>query len=133
MPGSSISGSERIRSGGAVPAGSGPGILARENTEPKTSMTKQDDRTEKQKQTHRLAIVARDKFMSGWGGASGGASRCAWAVHPDVNEDRVFNWVKSRSEMRNVSIVDLSTYRAPRGTAHFHIYVCDPNHPAARH
>lgn len=92
-----------------------------------------DDRTAEQKQTHVLAIVARDKFMSGWGGAEGGASRCAWAVAPDVNPDRVFNWVKSRSEMKYVNLVDLRTYRAPRGTAHFHVYVCNPDHVAARY
>jgi hypothetical protein len=42
----------------------------------------------------------------------------------------VFNWVSSREEMRNVNIVNLNTYRAPRGTAHFHIYVVTENHPA---
>lgn len=95
-------------------------------------MNFKDDRTEDQKKSHILGVVARDKFMSGWGGAKDGASRCAWAVHPDVNVDRVFNWVKARSEMRFVNIVDLRTYRAPRGTAHFHIYVCNPDHVAAR-
>jgi hypothetical protein len=96
-------------------------------------MIKKDDRTEELKKTHVLAVVARDRCMSGWGGASGGASRCAWAFDPrEVNSDRVFNWVKRRSEMQFVNVVDLSTYRAPRGTAHFHIYVCNPDHPAAR-
>lgn len=95
-------------------------------------MKKVDDRNEEQKKTHRWAVVARDAFMSGWGGAAGGASRCAWACHPDVNTDRVFNWVKARSEMRNVSLVDLSTYR-PAKCAHFHIYVCNPDHVAARY
>lgn len=80
-------------------------------------MITQDDRTEEQKRTHIWGVVARDKFMSGWGGAKGGASRCAWACPADVNVDRVFNWVKSRREMVHVNIVDLSTYRAPRGTA----------------
>lgn len=96
-------------------------------------MTIKDDRTEEQKLTHTIGIVAADRFMSGWGGASGGVSRCAWACAPGVNEDRVFNWVKSRSEMRHVNIVDLRTYRAPKGTAHFHIYVADKDHPGARH
>lgn len=93
--------------------------------------TIQDNRTPEQRKTHVWGIVAKDRFMSGWGGAAGGASRCAWACHPDVNTDRVFNWVKSRSEMRYVNLVDLRTYRPPAGTAHFHIYVCDPGHPAA--
>lgn len=96
-------------------------------------MIRQDDRTPEQKKTHLYAIVARDKFMSGWGGASGGASRCAWACAPDVNTDRVENWVRSRSEMKYVTLVNLKTYRPPRGTAHFHIYVCDSNHTAAKY
>ena len=95
-------------------------------------MTKVDDRTAEQKATHRLGVVARDKFMSGWGGASGGVSRCAWAVNTsEVNINRVENWVRSRSEMRYVNVVDLNTYRPPRGTAHFHIYVVDPHDSAA--
>lgn len=94
-------------------------------------MIKVDDRTPEQKKTHRWAVVARDKFMSGWGQASAGASRCAWACAPEVNTDRVFNWVKARSEMRYVSLVDLTTYRPPSGAAHFHVYVCDKDHVAA--
>ncbi len=96
-------------------------------------LTIEDGRTDEQKKTHVLAVVARDRFMSGWGGASGGASRCAWAFDPAlVNSDRVFNWVKSRSEMLHVNLVDLRTYRPPTGTAHFHVYVCNPDHVAAR-
>lgn len=91
-----------------------------------------DDRTDEQKKTHRLGIVARDRFMSGWGGAAGGISRCAWACHPNVNTDRVYNWVKNRSEMRYVNLVDLDTYRPPRGTVHFHIYVANGDHPGAK-
>lgn len=94
-------------------------------------MEKIDDRNEEQRKTHIWGVVARDRFMSGWGGASGGISRCAWACGADVNSDRVFNWVKARPEMRNVALVDLSTYRPPSGTAHFHIYVVKPTHPAA--
>lgn len=96
-------------------------------------MIRQDDRTEEEKKTHVWAVVARDKCLSGWGAARGGTSRCAWACHPEVNIDRVENWVRDRSEMRNVNVVDLRTYRPPKGTAHFHVYVCDPTHPAAKH
>ncbi len=88
-------------------------------------MIKEDDRTEEQKKTLVWAVVARDKFLSGWGGARGGASRCAWAC-TDLNHARkVEEWVKGRSEMKYVNIVKLDTYRCPRGTAHFHIYVAD--------
>ncbi len=96
-------------------------------------LTIKDDRTDEQKKTHIWGVVARDRCLSGWGGASGGASRCAWACPAEVNTDRVFNWVKKRSEMSYVNIVDLRTYRAPKGTAHFHIYVCNPDHVAARY
>jgi hypothetical protein len=43
---------------------------------------------------------------------------------------RVERWVRGRSEMRYVNVVDLTSYRPPRGTAHFHVYVCNPGHPA---
>jgi hypothetical protein len=94
-------------------------------------MIKIDDRTADQKKTHVWGVVARDKFMSGWGHASGGVSRCVWACSPEINIDRVFNWVKNRKEMRYVNIVDLNTYR-PKNTAHYHIYVCNADHPALR-
>lgn len=93
-------------------------------------METKDDRTEEQKLTHRWAVVGRDRFMSGWGGAEGGYSRCAWACGPGVSLDRVENWVRRRSDMQYVNLVDLNTYRPPRSTAHFHIYVCDTDHPA---
>ena len=89
-----------------------------------------DDRSTEQKNTHVWGVVAKDKFMSGWGGAAGGTSRCAWAVPAGSSLERVFNWVSSRKDLRNVNIVNLNTYRAPRGTAHFHIYVVTENHPA---
>jgi hypothetical protein len=109
------------------------GIDTRADLRGARSCVTKDDRTPEQKQTHVLAIVARDKFLSGWGGARGGTSRCAWACHPDVNPDRLFNWVKSRSEMQRVALVDLRTYRPPAGTAAFHIYVCNPEHVGARY
>lgn len=103
------------------------------NNEPKeNNMITQDDRTPEQKTTHRWGIVARDNFMSGWGEAQGGTSRCAWACDPKVNLDRVLDWVKRRGEMRFVNVVDLSTYRPPKGTTHYHIYVCNPGHPATQ-
>jgi hypothetical protein len=39
-------------------------------------------------------------------------------------------WVRSRDDMRYVNVVDLNAYRPPRGTAHYHIYVTGPLHPA---
>ena len=88
-------------------------------------MIRQDDRTPEQKLTHRWGVVALDKFMSGWGGARGGASRCAWAAGPAVDLTRLEHWVRDRPEMRYVNVVDLNKYRPPRGTAHFHIYVAE--------
>lgn len=95
-----------------------------------TKLTRADDRTTEQLATHRWGVVAHDRLLSGWGGAKGGASRCAWACGPGADIDRLEKWVRGRSEMRYVNVVDLSKYRAPRGTAHFHIYVCDPDHPS---
>ena len=96
-------------------------------------MIKQDDRTPEEKQTHRVLVIGTDSFMSGWGGAKGGTSVAAWACHPDVNPDRVENWVRNRKEMKYVRVV-LETGRPyrPKSAAHFHVYVCGPDHPAAR-
>jgi hypothetical protein len=52
-----------------------------------------------------------------------------WAT--DGSLDNVERWVRDRSEMIHVNVVDLATYRPPTGTAHFHIYVVNDGHPAA--
>jgi hypothetical protein len=92
---------------------------------------REDDRTAAEKLTHRLGVVARDRFMTGWGLATRGYSRCAWAVAPGASVERLYDWVKSRSDMQYVAIVcDLNQYRPPRGTAHFHIYTCERDHPS---
>lgn len=96
------------------------------------SLTIKDDRKPEQKTTHVLAVVARDTFMSGWGGAEGGASRVAWSFDPNkVNSDRVFNWVKARPEMRAVSLVEIDRYSPPKDTAHLQIHAIGPEHRAA--
>jgi len=92
--------------------------------------TTQDDRTPEQHKTHALGVVARDNFMSGWGGANGGYSRVIWACAPEADLDALLRWVQNRREMRYVSIVDVAKYRVPRGTAHLHVYVCGVDHPS---
>jgi len=91
-----------------------------------------DERTEAQQLTHTWGVVARDTRMSGWGGAEGGTSWCAWACDPSVDINKVFEWVEDRSDMLRVEIVDLDDFEPPKSCVHFHIYVCDPTHPAAR-
>jgi hypothetical protein len=91
-------------------------------------MIKVDDRTEEQKQTHTTLVKARDNFMSGWGQAENGYSVCAWACKPEDSQ-AVYRRVKARGAMRYVAIVP-DTYRPPRSTAHYHIYVVGPDHPA---
>lgn len=100
---------------------------------------KQDDRTPEQCQTHTWAVVAKDRFMSGWGEAKGGASWVAWACPSLEAAERFQAWVADRSEMRCVRVVLLRTYRVPRSAAHFHVYVANVGHvgyrgwvPAAR-
>jgi hypothetical protein len=93
-------------------------------------MIKVDDRTEEQRKTHRLGVVAKDSFMSGWGRARNGSSRCAWACASPADAERLCAWVRGREEMRDVQVTDLRTYRPPQGTAHWHIYVATDNHPA---
>lgn len=82
---------------------------------------RQDDRTPEQKLTHTWLITATDRFMSGWGGARGGASKCAWACKPE-HASHVLDWVRSRSEMKYVNSTNGAWY--PRA-AHVHIYVVE--------
>ena len=89
-----------------------------------------DDRTDAEKNTHIWAVVATDKFMSGWGGANGGKSRVAWAVDDLSKTSKLFDWVNNRSEMKYANVVNLNNYRSPRGTSHFHIYVAKDGHPS---
>ena len=91
-----------------------------------------DDRTQEQRETHYLAVVGRDSFLSGWGNASNGYSRAAWACAPNVDVNTVERHIRNRSDMKYVNVIDLRTYRPPRGTVHFHIYVCDKNHRYAQ-
>ena len=86
-----------------------------------------DDRTAEQKKTHNWLITATDKFMSGWGQARNGNSKCAWACLPE-HADKVLQWVESRSEMKYVNVTNRPWY--PRNAAHVHIYVVEDGHPA---
>lgn len=86
----------------------------------------QDDRTEAERETHSVVISAIDSFMSGWGGAEGGKSVAAWACRMG-DADRVFKWVKARSEMKHVRMSD---HAFRRGAVHTHIYCVRDGHPA---
>ena len=88
-----------------------------------------DDRTPEQMQTHTTLITATDRFMSGKGGASGGASKVAWACDTPEKADKLFDWVNSRNEMKYVNIHYNNGWK-PRNAAHVHIYVVSDNHPA---
>ena len=87
---------------------------------------REDDRTPEQKVTHKWLITATDKFLSGWGKAEGGLSKCAWACKGE-DVDKVEKWVRSRSEMKYVNVVMGKWY--PKA-AHVHIYVVNEGHPA---
>lgn len=93
--------------------------------------TIKDDRTAEQQQTHRYGIVAKDRFMSGWGEAKNGSSWCAWATDSINDAAKLLEWVRRRDEMQFVRLTDLAQYKPAYGAAHFHIYVVDPQfHPA---
>jgi hypothetical protein len=88
-----------------------------------------DRRTDEERETHPLLVVAHDKFLSGWGLASGGRSLCAWACRED-DVDAVESWVRGRSEMRRVRVLDF-TYRPRLGPRdHWSVYVVRDGHPA---
>lgn len=88
-------------------------------------MIREDDRTPEQKKTHTHLITATDRFMSGWGKCKNGNSKCAWACKPE-HWEKVFKWVKNRSEMRYVNLVIGKWY--PKNAEHVHIYVVNEGH-----
>lgn len=81
---------------------------------------RKDDRTDEQKKSHVWLVTATDRFMSGWGEAKGGLSKCAWACQTLDEAERVLSWVKDRNDMKYVNIHKGPWY--PRA-AHVHIYV----------
>jgi len=88
-------------------------------------MTRIDDRTPEQMTTHRYLVACTDSFMSGWGGAAGGTSYCAWACTA-ADVDKVERRVRERREMRRVRRV-VGDWR-PKGQGHAHIYVVTEGH-----
>lgn len=87
----------------------------------------QDDRTTEQRETHRYGVAMTDAFMSGWGGAAGGASVAIWAC-PVEWLDHVKQEVSRREEARRVRVVDLRSYRPRRNVAHVHVYPVEAGH-----
>ena len=90
-------------------------------------MEYQDDRTDKERETHQDIVLMTDTFMSGWGRADGGTSYAGWACRPE-HVNQVKRWVCGRGESRNVEVVD-GDFR-PQGIGHTHIYVVNDGHPS---
>lgn len=94
-----------------------------------------DDRTPEQRKTHAYLVVGTDSFLSGWGGAEGGASYAAWACE-DKHVEKVEAWVRARDEMKRVRVVcedEEKPYRPnPDICAHLHIYVVEADHVSLR-
>lgn len=86
-----------------------------------------DERTKEEKISHPVLVTATDRFMSGWGGAKGGASKCAWACRRE-DASAVLAWVENRDEMKYVNV----HYNgwSPRNAAHVSYYVVGEDHPA---
>ena len=84
-----------------------------------------DDRTDEQRARLTHLVIMTDRFLSGWGGAEGGASYAAWACAP-ADRYRVLRWVESRTDALRVREAAADSYRPSSACAHFHIYAVDP-------
>jgi len=91
-------------------------------------MTVKDRRTTQDRLTHTWLVTATDKSMSGWGLASGGRSKVAWACKPE-DLDKVLSWVEDRDEMKFVNANKADKWR-PRNFAHLSFYVVNEGHPS---
>lgn len=78
---------------------------------------------------YKKGVICRDKCLSGWGLAKGGSSWAIWAGPPELNYEKLYDWVNGRSDSQYVRIVeDINKYRPPRTAKHLTIYVIDENH-----
>jgi len=82
----------------------------------------------KEKHGDLFIVYATDKFMSGWGEARNGKSKCGWIVSRS-NRHKMLEWVRERDEMIYVNWSRLETFR-PRNFAHFSYYLANNTHPA---
>ena len=83
-------------------------------------------------QTHTMAILAHDTFMSGWGKARNGESWVAWCCRPE-DHAQVLDWVAARGDTKHVNVFqyrDLFELSVPNDCVHFSIYVVEEGHPA---
>lgn len=81
-----------------------------------------DRRTAEQKDTHTWFVTAKDRFMSGWGIAKGGASYCAWACESRQQAEACLARIRGRCDMRYIRMrFGIAKWR-PRA-AHLSIYV----------
>ena len=91
-------------------------------------MNLRDDRTADEMLTHDTIVLGTDSFMSGWGEcANGGVSYAGWACRVD-DVDTVERWVRSRSDMKRVRIVDGNYRPSSRIKGDCHIYVVNEGH-----
>ena len=88
-------------------------------------MNYDDDRTSEEKRTHTVLLGGRDRCLSGWGLAGGGASWAFWACRPE-DTDVVLAWVLRRTDLYDVQ----HARRLPTGPGHCHTYVVRIGHPA---
>lgn len=79
-----------------------------------------DRRTPEQRKTHSWLVTATDRFLSGWGQASGGASKCAWACQTRMEAAECEARIRARGDMKYVNVTNRPWY--PRA-AHVSIYV----------
>lgn len=95
--------------------------------------TIRDDRNATEHLSHNWLVIARDRFMSGWGGAVGGASIAVWACATLPEAEACEQWVRNRGEMRNVRLVRESKRTISRiRAAHIHVYVVHEGHPSTQ-
>ena len=88
--------------------------------------TIKDDRTDAEKDVTIGFVVATDKFLSGWGDATGGRSIVARPVRDTQECDRVMQLFEDRDDFKHVRYASGSAYKPRlRNADHLHIYNFD--------
>lgn len=91
-----------------------------------------DERNTNEQTALTLAVVGRQRVLSGWGRALRATHhRVAWACRP-ADVLAVERWVRARGDVSRIALVHLSSRYRPRGTRLMYIHAVRRGHPALR-
>lgn len=91
-------------------------------------MSIQDERTEQEKKTYNILISASRRHRGRYANEQK-SSKFGWACKNIQHANRIFNWVKNRSDMKLVKM-HLDKVWSPKNADAVYIFKVNKHHPA---